>query len=327
MAYNSSRKGYQQGSGRRSPGAEEVPVISKKYIDGIVEENKELEAKIEKAKQHPTLKRNVFQELKDAEAQVAELERKVEDAYYMEKNRETMNSQLKVTNKRLRELDGRLEQAKFKNRDLDSQVEQKKKLEKDFNNVIQKMAEVKNQMVVAKERSTTLEKEIRSARDKESEMITARAKIKKMEIELNGANRKLARLENSLRDSYKKWRNEPADFTRVVVNPGSSGSLTKAKTDRYGRPYKNGVNKMQISDRRSTNKHAREVDYRARAASEVGLRRTVLKLQKEKASKDLRRELLIDQNDKLAKQIRILKTGMEKMGVSLQGVRSEVAAR
>jgi len=302
--------------------AQEMPIIPKKYIDGIVNENAELEKKIERAKEDPELKRDMLKELESAEARVAELEQKVEEAYYEDKHRDVMSGQLEVTNRRIRELADRLDQASDKNRDLDRQVEHKKKLEDDFSQVMQKMSEVMNQMITAKERSSALEQELVTARNRDSEIYTAKRKMQNMQIQLNDANRKLARLEDSLRSSINKWRNEPGDFTRVVVNPGTSGSLTLAKTDRFGRAMKNGVKNTKISDTRSSNKHAREVDFRAAGVSEVGLRRTVLNLQREQSSKKLRKELLIGQNDKLAKQVQILKAAMRKMGVSVEGVKS-----
>jgi len=312
-----SPRSYQQRSRVEVP-----PVISKKYIDGIVDENKELEKKIEQAKEDPRLKRDMLKELEAAEARVAELEQKVEEAYFEDKNRDVMSGQLEVTNRRIRELTDRFDQASEKNRDLDRQVEHKKKLEEDFHNVMEKMSEVMNQMVVAKERSSALEQELVTARDRDGEIRSAKAKMQNMQYQLNDANRKLGRLEDSLRDSMKKWQNEPGDFTRVVVNPGTSGTLTLAKTDKYGRALKNGVKNTKISDMRSSNEHARKVDYRASGVSEIGLRRSVLNLQRDQSSKKLRKELLLGQNDKLAKQVQILKAAMRKMGVSLEGVKS-----
>jgi len=261
----------------------------------------------------------VFHELAEAEARVAELEEKVEQAYFVDKNRDVMTQQIEVTNKRIEELGTRLDEAANQNRHLDRELEEKKKLEVEFNQICDDMDEMMKKMEMAKERSKRMEKEIIEARKREGELYSAKIKLRNMDHELDDANRNLARLENALVNSIKKWRKEPGDFTRMVVNPGTSGKVTKTTTDAYGRPYKNGVKAVEIKDTRSPNDHARKMDFRLRGKNEVGLRRTVLTLEREKSSKELRKELLIGQNDKLARQVSILKAAMKKMGISVGG--------
>jgi len=288
-------------------------IIEYDDYENLKKSNVDLEENLQKAIEAPELKRNVFKELTQAEARVAELEKTLEMSYFEDKHNEAMKTQLRNTTMKIAELTDDLDEVNRKNNILDQRVNEKKKLEDNLNMAIEKIGSMKRNLKLAQERSENLEKNLKETKAREGDLRTARQKLRKMEIELNGANRKLARVENDLKSANKKYETIPQELTRIYVNPGTAGRVVRSSYDGWGNKIEGTEKVMSIVDNRSANDDARSIDYRLGKADKLALEKKLAQLERDYTNHERKNEKIKRENRKLADEHRIMKEAFEKM--------------
>jgi len=268
---------------------------------------------LEQARQAPEFKRDVFNELKQSEVRVAELEKLLEESYFEDKHSQAMEHQLRNTTVKIARLTDELDEVNRRNNRLDERVNEKKAMEEKLNNAVTSIGNMTKHLKAAQERSETLEKNLREAQGREGNLITAKAKLQKMERELNGTIRKLERVKTDLDYAKDRYEHVPQDLTRVFVNPGTSGRIVRSTYDGYGNKIKGTEKVMMIEDNRSSNEHARSLDYRLGGADKVKLERRLAQLKRQWSRHENKNTRIREQNRRLAEEHRMLKQAFEKV--------------
>jgi len=298
------------------PSPREYDTITREDLVALRQKNRDLVKKLNDTERAPQLVKNLVSELEQANNRVKELQRMLKE-HPGDDNKEEMADKLRDTNVRVGKLDERLEEVRRKNLALERQLNTKPHLEQEFTKAVKEMDLVLQKLAFTKHRSKLMEENLKNARQKNNELRAARRQVTSMKRELDAANYQLEKLGRMMGDAQNKWNNRPRSFTNVRADGSSYGQMTAKKTDIHGRPTRDGIKVVEFKDKGKSNKYAKDNDYTNRSLKEVELIRSLEQLEGSIGSVDRLNKALVDENTKMADEVKTLMQIMMKKGISL----------